>query len=250
VAAAEGREWKLVRSTHFLVHYADNLQFAEEVSRKAEEYYGAITADLGYTRYDNFWLWENRVKIMIYPGRAEFIAEAGAPEWAIGKASYKKREISTYDGGTAFLDSVLPHEMTHLIFREFVGFKGEVPLWLHEGVAQWEEERGKKTEYRRMMRRLADANALIPLDRLTRMDIKAVDAEGKAAQFYAQSGSLVGYMIAELGSGKFRTFCGQVRDGKGVEDALRFAYPGTLGNIKDLETQWTGFVMKWKEANQ
>lgn len=35
--------------------------------------------------------------------------------------------------------------MTHLIFIEFVGFDKVIPLWLNEGVAQW-EDRSKRDE--------------------------------------------------------------------------------------------------------
>ena len=35
------------------------------------------------------------------------------------------------------MNSLLVHEIAHLIFRDFVGFKSDVPLWLDEGVAQW-----------------------------------------------------------------------------------------------------------------
>ena len=239
----------MIKGKHFLVHYRSDLSFAEKVASKAEEYYNSITEDLGFTRYDNFWLWENRTRIFIYASKNEFIKATGAPEWAIGKAEFSKRAISTFPGDEAFMDSVLPHEMTHLIFRDFIGFKGDIPLWLNEGVAQWEEP-VKRKNWERYAGKLAVNNQYIPFSKIMVMDVKQVIASGQAINFYRQAMSMVGFLVKMYGSGKFRTFCGEIRDGRGMDDSLRFAYPESLRNINELEKAWKQYVMEQQEAGK
>jgi len=248
-SSAATSTWKVIKGKHFLVYYTGDSAFPGKVSSKAEEYYKTITGDLGFERYDNFWLWEDRVKIFIYKSREDFASAVGAPDWAIGKAVSERREIHTFSGDETFVDSVLPHEMTHIVFREFIGFKGEIPLWLHEGVAQWEEP-AKRSMMAGLAKRLAAGNLYIPLNTLTRMGVKDLIAGGNAGHFYTQAMSLVGFMIEKHGSGRFRIFCGHLRDGRPMEEALRLAYPQSLGNIAELEKSWKKHVMEQLEARK
>ena len=71
-------EWKEEKGDHFIIYYQENKSFAKEVLRKAEMYYKQVSSDLGHSRYLNFWQWENRVKIYIYPTREEFLRKSGA----------------------------------------------------------------------------------------------------------------------------------------------------------------------------
>jgi len=230
-------EWQKIGSTHFFVYYRDSADFAEKVSREAEEDYSAITADLAYEKRDNFWLWNDRVSIYIYRDRNDFLSQTLSPEWSAGFASYKRKEIATFAGSEEFLKSLLRHEMTHLLFREFIGFEKDPPLWLNEGLAQW-EERGKREGSLRLVRRLRDQNRLISLTALVRMEIRNVADGGEADEFYAESVSVVEYLIHSQGADKFRLFCGQIRDGKTLDDALRFTYPDSIRNITELESGW------------
>ncbi|MDB4349908.1 hypothetical protein OAA99_03040, partial [Omnitrophica bacterium] len=134
-AAAE--DWKELDSDHFVIYYTQDEKFAKEVTRNAEDYYKDIATDLGYPRYSEFWTWANRVKIYIYPDHASFLKASGQPQWSHGMADYTKKKILSYLWSEMFIDSILPHEIAHLVFRDFVGFTGKIPLWLDEGVAQW-----------------------------------------------------------------------------------------------------------------
>jgi hypothetical protein len=229
--------WNEIKAKHFLVYYVGEREFAERVARSAEEDYSKIAQDLGFTRHDNFWLWDRRAKIYIYRARADFTRATGAPKWAAGKADYQARLIATYEGSETFIDSVLPHELTHLIFMEFVGFTADIPLWLNEGVAQWEDALARDRALR-LVRGLHADKRLTPLTRLMTVTVGDVGSTGQAVAFYAQAVSLVGFMIEKHGSAQFRVFCGELRDGKSVEDALRFTYPGTIRSMESLETEW------------
>ena len=237
--------WQELKQKHFIVYYVGNRAFAEKVGRTAERHYDKIGRDLGFTRHGDFWLWDRRARIYIYGSRAEFRRGAGAPDWAAGKADPGKRLIATWQGSAAFLDSVLPHEMTHLIFMEFIGFKNNIPLWLNEGVAQWEDVLRREGTVR-LARQLRAHGSLTPLVRLMTQDVRTIGDTAQAAAFYAQSVSLVGFMIECYGSSRFRTFCGHLRDGKSVDDALRFTYSSEIRNIEMLETEWHEYLEELK----
>ena len=234
-------DWKVIKGEHFLVYYGDNKKFAREVLSRAEKYYNKIAVDLGYSRYDNFWRWDDRVKIYIYQTREDFIRATGRNPWIYGIAKYHEKEIISYEWSVGFLDSLLPHEITHLVFRDFVGFpvsggKG-IPLWLDEGVAQWEEE-GRRASSAEMVNKLIKEKNYIPIAELMDTDVRTKSDYALSQKFYAQAVTLVGYMIKEYGSSKFNLFCRQLRDGKNVNAALSFVYTNSIPNIKSLEKKW------------
>ena len=236
-------EWDVVSAKHFLVYHMDTERVAAAWARRAETEYRRIRKDLGLTKYDEFWLWDKRIRIFVYPSRREFLEDSGAPAWAAGKASYGAREIATFAKSEDFLQSVLPHELTHLVLRDFMGMEGDAPLWLHEGVAQWEEP-GVRRHAHRDARRLLRRNRLLPVRELA--DVTSTDLQGpqRAVLFYKQSVSLVGYLMEVYGADRFRVFCGHLRDGKGLEEALRFTYPGTVRTIQELEEGWIRFLQE------
>jgi hypothetical protein len=259
-------DWLELKSEHFIVYFTRDEKFAKEISNKAEFYYRKIGSDLGYSRYSEFWTWDNRVKIYIYPDEASFLANTGQPEWSKGVADYKKKRIISFAWSEGFLEMLLPHEMAHLIFRDFVGFKGEVPLWLDEGVAQWEEEE-KRIRIKTVAAALLKNAMLIPLEDMMRLDIRAikekevvyihstppVDGKGDTLflsgdnlvhTYYIEAASLVGFMIEKYGSDNFAHFCRQLRDGKSLEEALRFAYPNRMADVKSLEKEWNRYLLE------
>lgn len=234
-------DWQELKGDHFIVYYGADEAFARAVLRKAEYCYSRVASDLGYVRYANFWQWDKRVKIMIYPDQSSFLSATGQPSWSIGNANYSKKEISSFAGCERFVEETLPHEITHLIFRDFVGFRGQVPLWLDEGVAQWQEP-SKKQVVRFLVRQLYDQKKLLTLQTLTHTDVRQVSDDQAAQNFYVQSASLVGFLIDKYGTERFAELCRQLRDGKSLNDALRFVYPSQMRDLSELEDQWLAHV--------
>ena len=242
-SAGYAQEWQQEKGDHFIVYYASDPNFAKKTVRQAEVYYGHIADEIGYPRYSNFWTWDNRVKIYLYPDEAAFHKGTDSPEWMKGVASYKQKAISTFAGCANFIDGILPHETTHLIFRDFVGFKGAVPLWIDEGIAQWEEPQ-KRALARKVARALVQKGMDRPLAELTRMDVRHERDEDTVRDFYMQAVSLVDYLVKTYGPQSFTEFCRELRDGKDFEDALRAAYPGVIETVNDLDTKWREYASK------
>ena len=263
--SAADRGPKEIKGKHFIVYYyAGSENFANKVLGKAEQYYVNIAKDLGYERYSEFWLWDKRVKIYIYPDHESYLKASNMPDWSHGMADYTDKIIMSYLRGKGFITSILPHEITHLIFRDFVGFIGEIPLWLDEGVAQW-EEKGK----RNMNRIIKDAfrkKTVLSLRDMMKMDIRNIKEDDKVYVRYTKDGdtpmilvltgknlvnlyyveavSLIGFLIKKYGSKKFTAFCRELRYGRSVETALRAVYSSYFTTIDGLERAWKKYYLQ------
>jgi hypothetical protein len=267
-ASCFAQDWKEMGAEHFRVYFVQDEKFAKEILDKSEVYYRNIASDLGYPRYSEFWTWDNRVKIYIYPEHDSYIKATGQPKWSQGMADYKNKQIVSYAWSQGFSEALLPHEMAHLIFRDFVGFKGEIPLWLDEGVAQWSEE-VKRQQMEAMARQLYDSNSILSLSDMMKLNIRNVTGNDRVYirssrtkdgdsgilflsgdnlvnVYYLQAVSLVGFLIERYGSGDFADFCRQLREGKSLDEALRFTYPTHIRNIEELETKWREYLANLK----
>ena len=257
-------DWSEKKSEHFIVYFNQNEQFAQDVLNGAEKDYRNIAYDLGYARYSEFWTWDKRVKIYIYPDRSSFLKATAQPTWSEGMADYTNKEIVSYVWGKGFIESLLPHEIAHLVFRDFVGFRGEIPLWLDEGVAQWAEV-AKRKDMKDMIQRYYQDDNLLLISDIMRLNITNLkDKQGVLIRatrtkdgkdgvlflspnnlveiYYLESVSLIGYLIEKFGSQAFSGFCRELRDGKGVEEALKTAYPSYIRNIREFEDGWRAYL--------
>lgn len=235
-------DWKELKGDHFIIFHQGEDRLASEVLEKSEVYYTQISDDLGYERYSNFWLWEHRVKIYIYPTQEAFLSGTGRQNWSHGMADYTKKEIRTYASKEGFQESILPHEIAHLTFRDFVGFKGEVPGWLDEGVAQWTEP-AKRAIVRKTMRSYLVSDKGYSIKDLTEIDIRPVPLTQAVQLYYVQAMSLVDFLITEHGRDDFINFCRQLRDGKNMDEALKFTYPTVMRSLNELEEQWRKYIL-------
>ena len=230
-ADAEAELWNTKKSKHFVIHYQEDApEYLNQLIRKAEYYYNSIADYLGFKRFD-FWLWDNRCKIYLYPNQKEYLSQTGRHSWSRAHVNVIKKEIKTYVWQDGFFDTILPHEMGHIIFREFIGYKKNLPLWLDEGVACMQEANSQD--------RLLTAKALvgerlfIPLNVLSNIrDYNFVTP----VVFYSQSASLVDFILSRFGRSRFVDFCRRLRDEDSWEASLKSEYK--FEDLEELERLW------------
>jgi hypothetical protein len=240
VAQAETNNWRTEKSTHFIVYYKNASEdFAKQVADKAEGFYNRIADDLGFRRYD-FWLWDKRAKIYIHNDAGDFQNATGQPAWSAGAAIPTSKIIHTYPYAERFFDTILPHEMGHIIFREFVGFYNPaVPLWLDEGVASYQEDfRGAWA--RDLLRHAITVNSLMDLNELANVNPHLMQDTHDVNLFYAESVSIIEYLIKEFGKDSFVSFCQVLRDKKNLERAIASTYP--IQNLNELNQKWQKYL--------
>ncbi len=279
-SAAYAQSWQELKSDHFILFYPLNPggagssgssgqsvqtdNFNQEVLHKAEAYYERIAEDLGYQRSSGFWTWENRVKIYIYSDHDAFVKGSNHPEWSAGMADYQTKTIMSYFGSKEFTDTVLPHEIAHLIFRDFVGFKGVIPLWLDEGVAQWTEAK-KRQEIKKSVKEILSKNGLLTMGDMMKLPIATMKggdsvyirptrtrsgengvlfltANNLITLYYVQAVSMVGFLIEKFGKNDFTGFCRALRDGKNLEDSLISVYGTHIRSLDDFDDQWKNYI--------
>ncbi len=241
IAAAQDTDgWNISKSRHFIVYYKNASEdFIQQVVNKSEDCYTMITGTMGFTRFD-FWLWEDRAKIYVYDTLDDYGSAIGQPKWSAGVAIPKEKKICTFVDSRGFFDSLLPHEMGHIIFRELVGFDNyAVPLWLEEGVASYQENLRVSTADM-LVQEAADKGELMPLNRLSSVNLKGMLDSSAIKLFYAQSASIVGFMINSFGSDKFVEFCQNLRDKKDFNESMRYVY--NFSNIEALEPAWREYL--------
>src|SRR3989338_5450974 len=205
--AQEGIKWSLEKSTHFIVYYKNAPgDFIKQLIDNSENYYGKISSDLGFNRF-NFWLWDDRAKIYIYNNADDYQAATGQPGWSGGSALPRDKIIKTFAYAKGFFETVLAHEMGHIIFREFVGFDNPaVPLWLDEGVASYQEKL-KYANARPLLREALAEGSFMKLEGLFAFEPHTALSDSSISLFYAEAFSIVDFLIREFGRDKFVYFC-------------------------------------------
>ncbi len=233
--------WKVEKSTHFLIYYKNaQKDFVFRAQEKAEGYYGSIAEELGFNRFD-FWLWDKRAKIYIYDDADDYQKNTGKPLWSGGSTYYHEKVIQTFPWAQGFVDSLLPHELGHIIFREFVGETNSFPAWLDEGVAMF-YEKSRQADAKKELALVLKEGRLITLDKLSDMNIAAVTDTDLVKLYYLESFSVVDYLVKEFGKDNFIEFCRTLKDKKAFNDAIYSGYK-VFKNLEELNKGW----IKWIE---
>jgi hypothetical protein len=228
--------WEVKKSKHFIVYYRGEVKsgYIDEIARQAEHYYSRITDYLGYRRF-NFWTWDNRCRIYLYKDAQEYINSTGSIGWSRAHVNIRKKEINTYVNQESFFDTILPHEMGHIIFREFVGFYTKLPLALDEGVAcAQEKDNNSRIELAKAM---INWQAYIPFENLFKIDKTSLTIP---IIFYSESASILNFLLESFGRQKFIKFCRRVRDGEAWEKVLFWVYK--FDNMADFEKKWIDYL--------
>jgi RNA polymerase sigma factor (sigma-70 family) len=128
------------------------------------------------------------------------------------------------------LSSVLPHEVTHLVFADY--FKGSAPRWADEGGAVMSDDSEVRAQHAKALQRvLREPGRAIPLRRLLAMS----DYPRDAGAFFAQSLSLTAFLVERKDRKTFLAFVKQgMRDD--WDQALHSHYG--LRDVAELEAEW------------
>ena len=240
IALAATDEWSVAKSTHFIVYYKNApTGFIEQLMEKSEYYYDKIADDLGFRRFD-FWLWDNRAGIYIHDDARAYQAATNQPSWSSGCAIIREKVIHSFPYAKGFFETTLPHEMGHIIFREFVGFDNPaVPSWLDEGVASYQEDQIYSMAHK-VVSDAASENKLINLESLSRMEPHSINDNTSILLFYSEAVSIIDYLVKKFGKDNFILFCQNLRDKQDLERAISYVYP--FRDIRQLDQAWQEYL--------
>ena len=240
-------QWQQIKGAHFVVYFMnkDDEPLANQISTKAEEYYDKVARQLGYARYGNFWTWEERVKIFIFPDQLSFAMTTGQPLWSKGYSVrdsklFESRAIVSFKQEEGFKEKTLPHEIGHLVFKDLVGFDRLIPVWFHEGIAQLQEISDEEEEVGIAV--LVKSGQYVPFALLNKIDIRLEKDQLKVSVFYAQSRSIVEFLIKVYGQEAFQRLCHHLRDGMDLAPAISATYLFSTDPMTALEQKWVEYT--------
>lgn len=231
---------KILSSEHFIIYYDEGIYFdyVRKVKEKAEEYYRKISQEFNLIR-EELWLWEKRAKIFIARDRESFKKKFNCPEWSSACVQYESKKIFTYFQQRNFF-LILAHELTHIIFREYIG-RGRAPLWLDEGVAVFMETKyGASSGYSlSQIRKIIEEKKYIPFFQMDKIySLKGTEHKNNEVDiFYLQAYSMVYFLYTRFGRSNFSTFLYYLHNGRGFQDAFRKAF-SSLRDIASFENKW------------
>ena len=155
-------------------------------------------------------------------------------EWTGGLA-FVSHNILLITVNPAEFDSDLPgviHELAHLLVNELTfNCFGDLPRWLDEGLAEYAE--GEMPDYQRTI--LQEAIASDNLISIRSLNSSFPADHSSASLSYAQSRSLVDYVIGEYGWGRMQTLLHVFAEGETHEKAIERVYRIDLDS---LERRW------------
>ena len=93
---------------------------------------------------------------------------AARPSGRTGRLLRKAKTIKTFPEAHGFFDTILPHELGHIIFRDYIGFTINIPLWFEEGVAIY-QEKAKRLGANKAVKEAIENGQFIPLSQLSGM---------------------------------------------------------------------------------
>lgn len=210
--------------THFNVKYegGESDVAGHVVAIILEEAYQKVGSDLGFYPDDS-------ITTILYSAE-QFMDVTRAPAWSGGIYDGKIRiPVGGLRERTDVLEKVIFHEYTHAVVHRMGG--GRVPVWLNEGIAQYEE--GRKGDSEELFRYLASAENLVPLKYLEG-SFMGLNQE-QAIVAYGEGLSAVKYVVDEYGMGMLTRLVSSYKDGKGSEAAIKDTFQMTY---KEFQESW------------
>ncbi|MCR4336430.1 MAG: peptidase MA family metallohydrolase [Candidatus Omnitrophica bacterium] len=240
IPVADSQEWKEYRTQHFLIYYKDTPQdFIRTVEDAAERYYDEILDRLGFSR-ETIWTLKDRTRIYIYSDQEDYVNSTGQAGWSHGAADVRNRIIKTFPSSNGFFDTLLPHELGHIIFREYIGYNLFIPLWFEEGIAMF-QEKAKRWGANKSVHGAIKNGKFIPLTDLSRRGPTKTSDDEYVNLYYTEAASLVYYMIVEFGKYRFNDLCRKLKNGDPFEDAVLKTYR-RFQSMEELNEAWMEYV--------
>ena len=236
-------DWKHAETANFVYHFFHGF-IATPVSVEAEFYYRVVAKELEKDTAQ----WERKSHIYVFE-RAE--------DW---KAFQQKATLDPWTGGIhtgsdlfllrdaeyKFKGRTLGHEITHLVLHRFFG--SGIPLWLHEGYAEYASIRAYASfERARGFRAKPQSQAIppadfVPLDKLA--NAHAYPAGDKqVATFYAESEKLVRFLSATDKRGVL-AFLDAMSKGNRFDTALGRSFGARFSGVDSLEREFKTYASK------
>ncbi|MDE2290836.1 MAG: hypothetical protein KGL53_02030 [Elusimicrobia bacterium] len=184
------------------------------------------------------WARDESVTIYLFRTQETYRRVTGRPAWSGGASSVRRRKVYLYQSDE--LVGIMAHELTHVYFDGFFLTGTQDPLWLSEGMATVSQtERGLAApNWLRQNLAAIRRGGGYKLQDLMEVDNTTSANDGQVRLWYAQSYSVVRFLLRSQYRSSFYKFCKFLRDGSPVQEALYRAYGMPFTSVKALEYAW------------
>ncbi|MEK7486409.1 MAG: tetratricopeptide repeat protein [Planctomycetota bacterium] len=206
----DSAQFLAVETPHFII-YARNNRVAKEVAESAEYYLEKTLARLDPSgTIPPFTI---KCGIYIYPNQEEYKKFVGkSHEWTGGITQHKttgielkEHRILAFQSASSLIRFILPHEITHVLFRYILGYNYKPPLCMVEGIAMREEQTFQRENLKETYRRAKKDSNFIPAEQILRM--RNYPGTDQVNIFYAESFIITDYLVEKFGVELFFKYC-------------------------------------------
>jgi len=215
------------RTPNFAVQ-TQSPEFAKRLGDAAEQYRRQLAIDwLGHTLPD----WSQPCPMTVHVG--EQLGAGGATSFVFDRGEVFGWRMTIQGPPDRLLDSVLPHEITHMLFASH--FRQPLPRWADEGGATSVEHAHELARHRNMLVQFLKSNRGIAFNRMFAMTEYPRDV----MPLYAQGYSLAEFLIQQGGRRKYVEFLGDGLKSGRWSDAIRRHYGAAdTGTLQDTWLAW------------
>ncbi len=214
--------------------YRGDESFVRELMATAQEALARLAEDTGAYL-------EEPIGAYIYANAQDLQGSMIYPQEWTGGAAFTRHGIIAIGIAPNRLDwgkRAMTHELTHLVIHQMTfNPYNDLPTWLDEGLAMYAEG-VLGSEYTTFLSRAIDKGSLISVRSLS-SPFSAYAEESILA--YAQSYSLVEFLISNYGRDKMLKLLNTFKQGSGYDRALEKVYGFDMDS---LNTRWRNYVTK------
>jgi hypothetical protein len=218
-------------SLHFRIR-AYGQDNAKQVADGAEASYQRIMQDTNLYSFQPRDLYH----IVVYGSQQEYDQKTLQPVWSGGCSV--GNSIYTFSG--PLMQETIAHEMTHLIWYEYMGRaqQEQNQRWLNEGLAVYEELKtaGAPRDPFTLQRSTRRVTPLT-VDQLENL-VPATEREKTVSLWYAESEDFTRFLIERGGRMGFSQFMQALKDGRTFDDAVNSSYVGQWRSLADAYQAW------------
>jgi hypothetical protein len=220
-------EWDALENDHVRLYWHDQpLAFGKGLFDAATRAAAELGSEFGVIP-------EDPVSIVIYNSHEELMSvlQQGSSEWTGAVNFGTSGCIAIGLGSMDWMEKVIPHELTHAMLNMITKPPfGDIPRWLHEGLAV-RSEGGMDAEEALALAAAVERDELIPLRAL---NSPFPDQREQAILSYAESNSLVSFIIEEYGAAKLGELIAVFAEGAHYDDAMMEIFGVDMDGMEDL----------------
>ena len=220
---------------HFVIRYKRSEDLPGSTIRDyLREAYRTVSQDFAY--YPDY-----KVSVIMYDEEEYQKLMGSVPHWSSGLYDGKIRlPIYQNEKIQNDLKKLIFHELTHSFVLDLS--KMQCPIWLNEGLAQYEENKAKPVPLQ-ILAKAARTHSLMSIDEMMFLNVGQESSGEKALLFYAQSFSLTSYLIEEFRMYPMKQLLIELGDKKPFLEAFEKVYGRTFQDVasawlEDLKRQY------------